>query len=345
MPRVNFSTDEMKVYDLTLDLARGDFSLHVDKDKVGRKDLEEHLRNTINNDILKGATLYQAFRRNNIVMFEITEEILNVTISENILDCPFIDAFVEVKNRYLGDNTAFYTDGGGLLSVATFAGNHWDTNRQSVDIGEEFTLPKEWIYVHIYEELERFLLGITTLERLTDVIYKSVNKYIKDRLYVQFQNVAASVPAEFSASGNSEEAVGELCDLVQAAGGYDSLTIAGTKGALRKLAGIIPDKYFADSQREAKTNTGAITEWEGNKLMVIPQTLKSGTFELALDDSMIFIMGGDVKPIKLEFIGDSRSDFDTTGKKNNDMSVDIQVQTCMGMGLIIPNYFGVFTFK
>lgn len=343
MAKVNFSANETKVYDLTLDLARGDFSLHVDKDKVGRKDLEDYLRNTINNDILKGATLYQAYRRNNIVMFEIMEEVVNVTIEEDVLNSPFIEAFVEFKNRRLGDKTAFYSEGG-LLSVATFAGNHWDTNRQALDLGDEITLPKEWIFIHVYEELERFLLGITTLEKLTDKIYKSVNKFIQDRLYAQFQNVATAVPAEFSASGNSEEAVGELCDKVQAAGGYASLTIAGTKGALRKLANIIPDKMFADSQREAKANTGSIGDWEGNNLMVIPQTLKSGTFELALNDSQLFIMGGDTKPIKLEFIGDSRSDIDTTGKKYNDQTVDIQVQTLMGMGLVLPKYFGCFTF-
>lgn len=343
MPRTNFSAEETKVYDLALDLARGEFALHVDKEKVGRKDLEDYLRNKINNDILKGASLYQAYRRNNIVMFEIVEEITNVTISENVLSSPFIDAFVEMKNRYLGDRTAFYSEGG-LLSVASFAGNHWDTNRQAVDLGEEITLPKEWIFIHVYEELERFLLGITTLEKLTDKIYKSINKYIQDRLYVQFQNVANAVPTEFSKNGNSEEVVGSLCDLVQAAGGYDSLTIAGTKGALRKLAGIIPDKMFADSQKEAKANTGSIGDWEGNKLMIIPQTLKSGTFELALDDSKLFIMGGDVKPIKLEFIGDTRTDMDTTGKKYNDMTVDIQLQTLMGIGLMLPQYFGVFTF-
>ena len=343
MSKINFSKEESKVYDLTLDLARNDFSMHVESDKVTKKDLEEHLRNTINNDILKGATLYQAFRRNNIVMFEIIEEIVNTTIGEDVLNSPFIDAFVEVKNRALGDTTAFYSEGG-MLSVASFAGNHWDTNRQALDLGEEITLPKEWFYIHVYEELERFLLGITTLDKMIDKIYKAINKYIQDRLYAQFQNVATAVPAEFSATGNSEEAVGNLCDLVQAAGGYSSLTIAGTKGALRKLANIIPDKMFADTQKEAKANTGSIGEWEGNKLMVIPQTLKSGTFELALDDSMLFIMGGDSKPIKLEFIGDTRSDMDTTGKKNNDQTVDIQVQTRMGMGLVLSPYFGVFTF-
>lgn len=343
MPRTNFSKDEQKVYDLILDLARGEFSLHVDKDKVGRKDLEDYLRNTINNDILKGATLYQAYRRNNIVMFEIIEEIVNVTIGEDVLNSPFIDSFVEVKNRALGDMSAFYSEGG-LLSVASFAGNHWDTDRQTLDIGEEITLPKEWVYIHVYDELERFLLGIVTLEKLTDKVYKSINKYIQDRLYAQFQNVAKAVPSEFSASGNSEEALGKLCDLVQAAGGYSSLTIAGTKGALRKLANIVPDKMFASSQKEAKAQTGSIGDWEGNKLMVIPQTLKSGTFELALSDDMIFVMGGDSKPIKLEFIGDTRSDMDTTGKKNNDMTMDFQVQTLLGIGMCLPSYFGLFTF-
>lgn len=342
MPYTNFSKEEQKVFDLALDLARNDYSMHVDGDKVTKKDLENYLRDTINKDILKGKTLYQAYRRNNIVIFEIVEEIVNTAIGENILESPFIDSFVEVKNRALGDKTAFYSEGG-LLSVATFAGNHWDTNRQAVDLGEEVVLPKEWIYVHVYEELERFLLGITPLEKLIDKVYKSINKYIQDRLYAQFQNVANSIPSEFSASGNSEQAVGSLCDKVAAAGGYDSLTIAGTKGALRKLAGIIPDKMFANSQKEAKATSGSIGDWEGNKLMIIPQTLQSGTFNLALNDSQLFILGGDTKPIKLEFIGDTRSDIDTEGKKNNDMSVDFQVQTLMGMGLILPNYAGIFT--
>ena len=342
MPMTNFTKEQEKVFDLALDLARNDYSAHIDNEKIAKKDLENYLRDTINKDILQGKTLYQAYRRNNIVMFEIIEEIINVAIGENVLESPFIDNFVEVKNRALGDKSAFYAEGG-LLSVATFAGNHWDTNRQAIDLGDEVTLPKEWIYIHVYEELERFLLGITSLEKLIDKVYKSINKYIQDRLYAQFQNVANAVPSDFSASGNSEAAVGALCDKVQAAGGYSNLTIAGTKGALRKLAGIIPDKMFANSQKEAKAQTGSIGDWEGNKLLVIPQTLQSGTFNLALDDSKLFIFGGDTKPIKLEFIGDTRTTMDTTGQKNNDMTIDFQVQTLMGMGLILPQYFGIFS--
>ena len=342
--RTNFSKEEMKVFDLTNDLARGDFSLHVDSEKVTRKDLEDYLRKTINDDILKGATLYQAYRRNNIVLFEIIEEIVNLTISNDFMDIPFIDNFVEFKNRALGDKTAWYSEGKSYVTVASFAGNHWDTNRESLDAGEEYTLEKEWVYIHVYDEFERFLLGIASLERLTDVIYKSFNKYIKERTYVMFQSVMDVVPEEFTKNGNSEEAVGELCDLVQAAGGYSNLTIAGTKGALRKLGAIVPDKYFADSQKEAKASTGTIGEWEGNRLMVIPQVIKQGTFELALDNDVIFIMGGDVKPIKVEFIGDTRTQNVTDHRVNNDMSYDLQVQTQFGMGFELPQAFGRFTF-
>lgn len=343
MSKYRFSVEETQILDLATDLARDNYSCHIDSEKISKKDLENSLRDRINNDILNGRTLYQAYRRNDIVLFEIMEEIVNVGIAEDVFDSPFVDTFCEFKNRALGDKSAFYSEGG-LLSVATFAGNHWDTNRQALDVGDEITLPKEWFYIHVYEDLERFLIGVTSLEKLMDKIYKSINKYVQDRIYAMFQNIATAVPSEFSAQGNSEEAVGNLCDVVQAAGGYSSLTIAGTKGALRKLANVIPDKMFADTQKEAKAGTGSIGEWEGNKLFVIPQTLKSGTFKTALDDNMLIIIGGDTKPIKVEFFGDTRSDIDTTGKKYNDMSVDIQIQTLMGMGLVVPQYYGVFKF-
>ena len=344
MVNTNFSADEMKIFDLANDLARGDFSLHVDKEKVTRADLENYLRDKINNDILKGATLYQAYRRNNIVLFEIIEEIVNLTISNDFAEIPFMDAFVEFKNRALGDKTAWYSEGKSYVTVASFAGNHWDTNREALDAGAEYTLEKEWVYIHVYDEFERFLLGIASLERLTDVIYKSFNKYIKERTYVMFQSVMDVVPAEFTANGNSEEAVGALCDLVMAAGGYSNLTIAGTNGALRKLANVIPNNYFADSQREAKAKTGNIGEWEGKRLMVIPQVIKEGTFELALDNDTLFIMGGDVKPIKVEFIGDTRTQNVTDHRVNNDMTYDLQVQTLFGMGFELPQAFGMFKF-
>ena len=344
MPIANFTSEQNKLFELTRDLARNDFALHVDKEKVSRSDLENYLRDKINNDILKGATLYQAYRRNNIVLFEIIEEIINVTIDEDVFNSAFVENFVEVKNRRLGDTTAFYHEGG-MLSVSTFAGNHWDTNRQAIDLGEEFTLPKEWCFIHVYDELERFLVGAVTLERLVDKVYKAINRFFSERMYAQFANIANALPSAFSATGNTEAAVGDLIDLVQAAGGYANVNIAGTPGALRKLAGYIPTNLIADSQKEAKANNGDIGVWEGHKLMVIPQVLIPGTYTKRLADNKLFILGGDTKPIKFEIFGDTRTDMDTTGKKYNDMTLDFQVQTKFGMGLVIPAYSGVFTLQ
>lgn len=345
MPKTNFSTEQQNALDLSLDLMRGDFSLRGDNgEQLTKKDLENHLRDIFQNDLMHGRTMYQALRRNGNDLFEIVEEMVNIVIGEEIPNVPFIENFVEIKNRALGDNTAWYSEGTSYLSVASFAGNHWDTNRQSVDLGQEFTLPREWVFCHVYEELERFLLGITSMEKMNTLIVNSVLKYMKERIYMQFQNVSSSVPAEFTKSGNSEEALGDLCDLVQAAGGYDNITIAGTKGALRRITNVIPQSLIADSQKESRAATGIVGEWDGHKLIEIPQVKKPDAFELALDNKKLFIMGGDVKPIKLEYVGDTRSDIDTTGKKYNDMSVDYQVQTCFGLGLLIPSYFGVFNF-
>lgn len=344
MRKTNFSEENQKIYNLMLDLTKCQYSAHIDKEGVTREDLEKHLRDTINADLLGGATLYQAYRRNKNMIFEMLEEIVNIAIGDEVLNNAFVDAFVEIKRRDLGDTTAWYSEGTQYLTVAEFAGNHWDTNRQALDLGEEFTVPKKWVYIHVYEEFERFLLGITTWQKMIDAVYRSFNKYLKDEIYVTFSALQNAVPAELVKNGNSEEAVGQLADIVRAAGGYSSLTIAGTRGALRKLKAIIPEKTFADSQKEANASTGNIGYWEGNKIMVIEQSLVPGTMTLALDDNTLYILGGDTKPIKLEYFGDSRTLEDQTGKVNNDMSVELQIQTKLGLAVVSPAATGIFHF-
>lgn len=342
--RTKFSAEEKQTFNLALDLARCNYAQQIEGTKLTKEDLENKLRKTINEDMLGGLTLFQAMRRNKNTVFEIVEEIVNVVIGEDVFTSPFVDAFVEVKNRGLGDTTAFYSEGG-LLSVATFAGNHWDTNRQSIDLGTEITLPKEWCYIHVYDDLERFLLGIISLDKLTDKIYKSIDKFFRNRIYLAFQNIANAVPSDFAVTGNTEAALGDLVDKVQAAGSYENITIAGTKSALRKLANVVPDKMFANSQKEAKATTGSIGTWEGNNLMVVPQVLIPGTYNTALDNNKVYILGGDVKPIKFEYYGDARTLENTDGKMNADQSIDMQIQTKFGLGLVLPPYFGVFTFQ
>ena len=55
MSKFDFSNEEQKAYNLALDLARNDFSR---SGEVTKRDLEESLRNTTNNYILQGNSLY-----------------------------------------------------------------------------------------------------------------------------------------------------------------------------------------------------------------------------------------------------------------------------------------------
>jgi len=341
MRKTRFSDEMKKTFSLALDLARDEAEV---SGGVTKADLENKLRNTFNEELLGGLTLFQAWRRNKLDVYELVEEIVTTAIADDVLNTPFINEFVEVKNRAFGDTSQFYSNGG-YLEVASFAGNHWDTNRQKMPIGTAYTLPHEWAYVHVYEEFERFLLSLTDLTKMTDRVYKSTNKFIQDRIYTIFTTLESVVDPAFTANANSEEGVGNVVDLVQAAGGYNDIVIAGTRSSLRKLTGMIPANAFADSQKEAKAATGSIGVWEGCKLFVIPQVLVPGTFTTKLPNNKLFILGGDVKPVKLEYIGDTRTIEDTTGTIAADATVGLQVQTCFGVGLEASEYFGVVTLQ
>lgn len=339
MSNFDFSVEEQKAFSLIKDLTSGNYSL---EGGLTRDDLEQHLRDTINDNIFQcGLKPRQALRRNKNLVYEVLEETIDIVVGENVLKSAFIEQFVEVKNRALGDRTDWVTEGDSLLSVASFAGNHWDTDRQLFDSGEKFTLPSEWAFIHVYMEFERFLLGIDSFEKLTKAITKSFESWINERIFAQFHNIASAVPSEFVYSGNDEEAILDLCEKLEVFGGYNNMTICGTQGALRKLGNILPIELLPETLKEQRALTGAYGVWNGYTLMRIPQVKKNDAFELALDNNKLFILGTDTKPIKLEYIGDSRTKMIDDEHVNNDLTLDVQVQTKFALGTLLPAYFGV----
>ena len=338
MTKHEFSAEQQLVFSLAEDLVSGNYTL---EEGVTKKDLENHLRESIEKDIFGGLTFERALRRNKVTVYEVLEQITEIVVGENVLKSAFVDQFVEVKNRALGERTDWVTEGDSLLTVASFAGNHWDTNRQSFDSGEKFTLPSEWAFIHVYMEFERFMLGIESFEKLTNAITKSFEAFINERIFAQFHNIASAVPSEFVYSGNGEEAILELCEKLEVFGGYNNMIICGTQAALRKLDGVIPEVMIADSQKESRALTGSFGVWNGYKLMRIPQVKKNDAFELALDNNKLFIIGADTKPIKLEYIGNTRTKLIDDEHVNNDLTLDLQIQTKFALGTLLPKFFGV----
>ena len=338
MANFDFSAEQKRVFSIVTDLVNGDYT---HEEGVTKTSLENHLRECINKDIFGGLNFRQAVRRNKHTVYEVMEQITDIVVGENVLKSAFVDQFVEVKNRVLNDRTDWVTEGDSLLTVASFAGNHWDTNRQSFDSGEKFTLPSEWAFIHVYMEFERFMLGIESFDKLTAAITKSFEAFINERVFAQFHNIASAVPSEFVYNGNNEEAILELCEKLEVFGGYNNMIICGTQAALRKLDGVIPEVMIANSQKESRALTGSFGVWNGYKLMRIPQVKKNDAFELALDNNKLFIIGADTKPIKLEYIGNTRTKMIDDEHVNNDLTLDLQVQTKFALGTLLPKYFGV----
>ena len=339
MSNFDFSAEEKRAFSLMTDLVSGNYSL---EGGLTKNDLENHLRDTINNSIFQcGLKPRQALRRNKNLVYEVMEEMVDIVVAENILKSAFIDQFVEVKNRVLGDRTDWVTEGDSILTVASFAGNHWDTNRQFFDSGEKFTLGSEWAFIHVYMEFERFLLGIDSWDKLTTAITKSFEQFINERIFAQFHGIASAVPSEFIYQGNDEDTILELCEKLEVFGGYNNMTICGTQAALRKLGNILPIELLPETLKEQRALNGAYGVWNGYTLMRIPQVKKNDAFELALDNNKLFIIGTDSKPIKLEYIGDSRTKMIDDEHVNNDLTLDVQVQTKFAIGTLLPEYFGV----
>ena len=332
-----------------LNLAKDYFSLDgeffsIDEEKITKKDLAETLRETINKDMLGGLTLYQAKRRNNVAVMEVIEEIINISLIEKVVECPFVEKFVEIRNLQLGDKNEFYAEGN-VLTAKKLAGNHWDIDRQTVELGNSFSIATEWVGMAVYAELEQFLLGTCSLERLLDKVYKAMNKYVKEHLFASFEKAAEVIPAAYNKASNSIADLQSLVDLMLAASESGQLTIAGTRGALRKLTSQLNEVWLADSQKEAMANTGTAGVWEGIDLMVIPQALKSGSVsELALDDTKLFLVAGDNKPIKMVVEGDTRTRT-VDSQNSNDMTETYEVATKVGFGVVFSDIFGVFTWS
>ena len=107
MTKFDFSAEQQRVFSLAEDLVSGNYSL---EGGLTKKDLENHLRETINNDIFGGLNFKQALRRNKNTVYEVMEQITDIVVGENVLKSAFVDQFVEVKNRVFNDRTDWVTE-------------------------------------------------------------------------------------------------------------------------------------------------------------------------------------------------------------------------------------------
>lgn len=285
---------------------------------------------------------YQNWRRHKVEVFEIIEQVLNTNIPDAWNESTFYNELVEIKNFLLGQKNEFIVDDKSTLIVSKFAGNHWNTDRQKLIGKKSFSLSTEWFFIRVYDELERFLKGISTIEGMFMKLQEGLQKDIDARVYSSFNGAGTYLPAKFQHTGTFDKAkMLELVSRTQTACGK-GVRIAATKQGLSALGNAIDAQWVSENMKNERQTTGRIKVWEGISTIEIPQVFTAGTYDFKISDKTLYILPENYRPIKLFFEGDTRTR-ERTEKDNEDQTIDYQVQTKLGIGVVFEDLFSKYT--
>ena len=289
---------------------------------------------------------WQAWRNHKNEIFTVMENVLTTNLPQAWEMSPFYRQFVEYRNGALGEKNEYVIDQDGMLVASRFSGNHWDTERQKLQGKRSFSVPTEWIYIRVYDDLERFLTGSIDLATMMRNMQNAFQREIDGRIFAAFNGIGTYLPEAFKETGAYvRETMMELIQRVQTAS-QKNVVLAGTKTALANIAEGIDANWISQSQKEEMATTGALLNLTGLGVTAIeiPQTFIRGTYDFKVDNKSIYVLPDLEKPIKLYFEGDTRAR-DLSEQQTHDQTVDSQVQTKLGHGVVLSSLFGKYTIE
>jgi hypothetical protein len=286
----------------------------------------------------------KAIRRNQALVFDIIEETVQSLLVSGWGNDPFMMKYVDQRNLALGDKNEFYSEDDSILSVMRVAGNHHDIVRQRLGAGSVQSISTYWCAVKVYSEFERVVTGAEEFAKFITKMYEAYDRYVKNALYDAMVGYATSLTGEFKKTGTvTAETLNTLCDLVSTATGHPVM-IMGTRTALSKVTALQNATYISDAMKDEHYRTGTLGMWEGKELVEIPQVFeknKIGTYKI--DNTLLWIMPvADLKFIKLVNEGDTQLAQVTDREANMDMTYTAEMQTKLGVAVMLNSAFGVY---
>ncbi len=175
-------------------------------------------------------------------------------------------------------------------------------------------------------------------------MYDAYDRYVKNALYDAMVGYATGLTGQFKKTGSiTAENLNALCDLVSTATGYPAM-IMGTRTALSKVIGLQNAQYISDAMKDEHYRTGTLGMWEGKELVEIPQVFEKGKVgAYKIDNTLIWVMPvTDLKFIKLVNEGDTQLRAITDKDENMDMTYEQEIQTKLGVAVMLNSAFGVY---
>ena len=175
-------------------------------------------------------------------------------------------------------------------------------------------------------------------------MYEAYDRYVKNTIYDAMTGYATALTGQFKKTGSlTADNLNALCDLVSTATGYPVM-IMGTRTALSKVTALQNASYISDTMKDEHMRTGLLGMFEGKQLVEIPQVFeknKIGSYKI--DNTLLWIMPiTDVRFIKLVNEGDTQLRAITDKDTLMDETYEQEIQTKLGVALMLTSAFGVW---
>lgn len=273
-------------------------------------------------------------------LFAYIEEVLSATVVEGLQGDEYFNALCDFRNVAEGDQNVFLVEDSELYIVSDAADGTQGIRRQRLGGAKEVAIPTSFKVVRIYEELNRVLSGRIDFNAFINKVADSFRQKMLNDIYSLWSGASAEqlggITYYPTAGSYDEDELLDLISHVEAAAGGKKATIVGTKKAVRALKASIE----SDAAKDDIYNLGYYGKFFGTPVVVTPQRHKIGSTEFVLDDSVLTIIAGDDKPIKIVYEGDPIVLMGDP-MQNADLTQEYLYGEKYGMGLVVAKNTGI----
>lgn len=285
----------------------------------------------------------KALRRNDNLnkVFEILETVIPAVAEEGLKGDEFFMNLVEEINIGEGDKNEFVVDEDSYFVVSTIANGIATPRRQRIGKKRTVSVETSTHAIRFYEEMTRLLSGRVDWSDFMTACVKAYTQEKYNLIYSTFSGITSStaglnntyVPV---AGTFNEDTLLDIIEHVEAATGKDAL-IVGTRKALRKVkTAVVSDEAKSDIY-----NLGYYGKFEGTPMVRIKNRHAQGTDKFIIDDSKLYIIASDDRPIKFVTEGDGFID-EKSFTNNADLTQEYVYLETYGAGLVINGKIGVY---
>lgn len=300
----------------------------------------EALNETLRKEFNEYAGSFREYKMNQNLIFSVIEEVLDDILPKKVEEA--YSMFAEVKTFKQGDKPVFRRK----ISARNRA-KQFITRVGLAGIYEVFKLGGEESFEVQTSAIggaaqigfEEFLDGRVDFAEVTAIVMEGMDELIYREIGAALTSSINQLPTANAVITNVWNEA-EFDRLVAIASAYGDPTIYCSYDFAVKM---IPEKQwmYTDSMKETLWNNGHFTNYKGKKLIVLPNGFVDETNTTrVIDPSFCWIIpsGGDTKPVKVAFEGQTIVDEYT----NYDRSREIQVYKKVGVIALMTNNICVY---